>query len=134
MVNRPERRPDVQARPLATALANVPATLIDGLRAAVSGAVIVPGDDEYESARQVHSAHVSRFPAAVVRASCAADVAAVIRVARAAGVELAVRSGGHSGPGFGTSDGGVVLDLAGLRGIAIDVDAATVWAGSGLTA
>ena len=50
------------------------------------------------------------------------------------GHELAVRSGGHSGPGFGTTDDGIVLDLSDLKCIAIDVEQQTVWAGTGLTA
>src|SRR5262249_12521771 len=54
--------------------------------------------------------------------------------ARDTGTALAVRSGGHSGVGHGTIDGGIVLDLGRLDEIDLDVDARTVWAGTGLTA
>ena len=58
----------------------------------------------------------------------------VVRFAREHGLELAVRSGGHSPAGHGTTDGGIVLDLAGLRSLDIDARRRTAWAGSGLTA
>jgi FAD/FMN-containing dehydrogenase len=128
-VKRHRKETDVQARPLATA-----ALSIDDLRADIAGTVIAPDDAGYDVARQVHSAHIDRRPAVVVRAADTSDVAHVIAIARATGLELAVRSGGHSGPGFGTTDGGIVLDLSDLRGIAIDVQRETVWAGAGLTA
>ena len=70
----------------------------------------------------------------VVRAANAADVAHVVRIAAASGVELAVRSGGHSGAGHGTTDGGIQLDLSAMKEIDIDVAGRTVWAETGLTA
>jgi FAD/FMN-containing dehydrogenase len=55
-----------------------------------------------------------------VRPADAAEVADVVALARDSGLELAVRSGGHSLAGHSTSDGGVVLDLGGMR--ALDTD------------
>jgi FAD/FMN-containing dehydrogenase len=104
------------------------------LRAAVDGRVIAPGDAEYNAARAVVTGGIDRHPAVIVRAANAADVARVIGVARATGLELAVRSGGHSGAGHGTTEGGIVLDLSAMKGIEVDLDDRTVWAGAGLTA
>ena len=73
-------------------------------------------------------------PAAIVRVADAADVAAAIAVARELGLEIAVRSGGHSGAGHSTTEGGVVIDLRELNDLDIDVGARTAWAGAGLTA
>jgi FAD/FMN-containing dehydrogenase len=61
-------------------------------------------------------------------------VARVVRLAAERGLELAVRSGGHSLAGHSTTDGGVVLDLAGLTGLELDRDGRAAWAGAGLTA
>jgi FAD/FMN-containing dehydrogenase len=109
-------------------------TLIGQIRDQVAGQVITPDDDCYDAARAVFFGDLDAQPAVIVRAANAADVARVIGVARETGLELAVRSGGHSGAGHGTTDGGILLDLHDLKGLEIDVDGRTAWAESGLTA
>lgn len=106
--------------------------ILDALRAAVP-TVVGPDDDGYDAARTVLYDTESR-PVAIARPADAAEVARVVDVARETGAELAVRSGGHSGAGHGTSDGGIVLDLAELKTLDIDSAGRTVWAGTGLTA
>jgi FAD/FMN-containing dehydrogenase len=54
---------------------------------------------------------IDKRPALIVRAAGVADVLAAVQFARSQGLELAVRGGGHSLPGFSSSDGGMVLDL-----------------------
>src|SRR5436309_7738818 len=106
---------------------------IDALRAQVSGEVIAPGDAAYEEARKVYNGMIDKHPAAVVRCSGPADVAAVIGVARAEGFDLSVRGGAHSAPGFGTNDGGLVIDLSLLQDVIVATDTRTVRAGGGCT-
>ena len=108
-------------------------TALGKLHAVVAGRVIAAGDVDYDRARTV-SYGIDRRPAAVVRARGTADVSRVVRLAREHGLELAVRSGGHSPAGHGTIDGGIVLDLAGLKDLDIDARRRTAWAGAGLTA
>src|SRR5262245_25788361 len=81
---------------------------IDALRNRVKGEVIAPEDPAYDEARRVFNGSIDKRPAAVVRCTGPADVAAVIGVGRAEGLDLSVRGGGHSAPGFGTNDGGLV--------------------------
>jgi FAD/FMN-containing dehydrogenase len=104
------------------------------LRAAVTGPVIGPDDDGYDEARAVFPGDIDHRPAAVVRVADANDVARVIGFGRSSGFELAVRSGGHSGAGHGVSDGGITIDLRGMRAIEIDDEKRTAWAQTGLTA
>ncbi|HEX6129384.1 MAG TPA: FAD-binding protein, partial [Candidatus Limnocylindria bacterium] len=91
-------------------------------------------DPDYEAMRVVGAGGIHLRPAVIVRVADAVDVAEAIATARELGLELAVRSGGHSGAGHGTTDGGLVIDLRELKSLEIDPDARTAWAGSGLTA
>ena len=106
---------------------------LDDLRALVRGSVIGPDDDGYEEARVVYNAMIDRRPAAVVRVANAGDVMAAVDFARENGLDLSVRGGGHSVPGFGTCDGGVVIDLSGMRGVRVDPATSTARAEGGAT-
>ena len=104
------------------------------LREDLRGEVITPEDAGYDDARAVFPGNIDRHPAVVARPVDARDVATVVSLARDSGSELAVRSGGHSGPGFGVSEGGIVLDLSAMKALDIDADGRTAWAETGLTA
>jgi FAD binding domain/Berberine and berberine like len=97
------------------------------------GELIGPADGNYEEARQVYNAMIDRRPALVARCAGPDDVAKVVSFARENDVLLAVRGGGHNGAGLGTCDGGVVIDLAGLKQIEVDPGARTVRVGGGCT-
>ena len=101
---------------------------IGQLRAELAGHVVGPGDAEYETARLVFNPRYDRRPAAIVRPANADEVAYVVSLARETGLELAVRSGGHSGAGHGTSEGGIVLDLSSLKRLEHDAEERTAWA------
>jgi FAD/FMN-containing dehydrogenase len=107
---------------------------LSDLRAAVTGPVIGPDDDGYDEARAVFPGGIDHRPAAIVRVADAPDVARVVAFGRSIGAELAVRSGGHSGAGHGVSDGGITIDLRGMREIQIADEKRTAWAQTGLTA
>jgi FAD/FMN-containing dehydrogenase len=104
------------------------------LSADFNGEVITPDDAGYDEARAVFYRFIDKRPAAVVRPADADAVARVVSFAHETGAELAVRSGGHSPAGHGTSEGGIVLDLAAMRALDIDTEQRTAWAETGLTA
>jgi FAD/FMN-containing dehydrogenase len=104
------------------------------LGARFTGRVVTPHDPDYDALRTVVAGGIDRRPALIVRVADARDVASAIGLARELGLELAVRSGGHSGAGHGTTDGGLVIDLRELNSLEIDPAQRTAWAGSGLTA
>jgi FAD/FMN-containing dehydrogenase len=110
----------------------VPTAAVEELRASV-GEVISPGDPGYEQARRVWNGMIDRRPALVVRCRGVADVVACVRFARAHQVPLAVRGGGHNVAGFGTCDGGVVIDLSPMRGVRVDPTTSIARAGGGAT-
>jgi FAD/FMN-containing dehydrogenase len=107
---------------------------VDELRAQLSGELITPEDPAYDEARQVFFKGFDRTPLAVARVAGAEDVARVITAAREGGLELAVRSGGHSWAGYGTSDGGLVIDLSAMKAMEMHTDARRVWTETGITA
>src|SRR6478735_2482160 len=94
--------------------------MIDRLRSVIRGEVIAPGDDGYDDARAVWNGQIDRRPALVVRCVDADDVVAAVRFAERQDLAVAVRGGGHSFAGFGTCDGGVVVDLGAMNAVHID--------------
>jgi hypothetical protein len=111
----------------------LPATAVGELRAQIRGAVIVPGDDGYDMARRVYNGMIDRRPAAIARCADVADVIAAVNFARTNELPLAVRGGGHSGPGLGSCDSGLVIDLSNMKGIRVDPAAHTVRVEGGCT-
>jgi FAD/FMN-containing dehydrogenase len=107
---------------------------LDNLSPDLVGRVIAPADAEYDKARTVFYGGIDRRPAVIVRPADATQVARIVSAARETGFALAVRSGGHSIAGHSVSEGGIVLDLADMRGLELDPEARTAWAQTGLTA
>jgi len=105
---------------------------VDGLRAAFSGSVLLPGDDGYDDARRVHNGLIDRNPALIARCIGTADVVDAIRFARENGLEVTVRGGGHNVAGRAVADGAVMVDLSLMKGIYVDEDARTVRAQGGV--
>jgi hypothetical protein len=106
---------------------------IQELRESVRGSVLTPGDDGYETARAVWNGMIDKHPALVVRCTGTADVLAAVQFARSQDLEVAVRAGGHSLPGFSTSDGGIVIDLSPMKGVRVDPVAQRAVAQAGAT-
>jgi FAD/FMN-containing dehydrogenase len=101
--------------------------------AALRGQLIRAGDAEYERARRVYNGMIDKRPALIARCHDVADVTLAVNFAREEQLLLAVRGGGHNGGGLGTCDGGLVVDLARMRGIRVDPVACTVRVEGGCT-
>jgi FAD/FMN-containing dehydrogenase len=99
--------------------ASLAARHLDQLRRAC-GEVITPDDASYDDARRLWNAIHDRRPAVIVRPATAENVATAVRFAREHDLEIVVRSGGHSAAGLKGSDGCLVVDLSGMRGVEID--------------
>jgi len=93
---------------------------LQGLATRLQGDLILPGHPDFESARAVWNSTADRHPALIVRCVDANDVMAAVAFAREYSMAVSVRSGGHSFAGYGTTDGGMVIDLSRMKAITID--------------
>jgi FAD/FMN-containing dehydrogenase len=100
-------------------------------RAGLRGPLLVDGDPGYEDSRTLWNAMIDRRPALVVRALNTADVMACVNFARERGLLLTIKGGGHNIAGLAVSDGGLMLDLALMRGVWVDEKARIAHAQAG---
>ena len=114
------------------AISTIDAGLLEALTGTFSGTVLLPDDDGYDDARRVHNGLIDRRPALIARCQGAADIADAIGIARSSGLEVSVRGGGHNVAGRAVADGGVMIDLAPMKGIHVDPAARTVRAQGGV--
>jgi FAD/FMN-containing dehydrogenase len=105
---------------------------IERLGEGFEGALITPADAGYDDHRRVWNGTIDRRPALVARCAGPPDVVAALKFAREHSLTIAVRGGGHSFAGYGTCDGGVVVDLSLMRHIEVDVRARTAIAQAGV--
>jgi FAD/FMN-containing dehydrogenase len=105
---------------------------ISGLRSSLRGEVIMNDHAAYETTRRVWNGNIDRRPALIARCTGVADVQRAVTFAREHSLRLSVRNGGHSAPGYGTNDGGLVIDLSPMKGIRVDPVARTVRAQGGV--
>jgi hypothetical protein len=98
------------------------------------GRLIGPSDSDYDEARALYNGMIDKRPKLIARCTDAADVLASVNYGRENKLLLAIRGGGHSGPGFGSCDGGLVIDLSHMRSARVDPLTQTVRVDPGCTA
>jgi FAD/FMN-containing dehydrogenase len=101
-------------------------TDVSGLRARMSGHVVVPGDPEWDVARRAWNLAVDQRPAAVAFPESADDVIAVVEYARARGLRVAAQGTGHNAGPLGSLDDTVLVKTSRMRGVGVDPEARTV--------
>jgi FAD/FMN-containing dehydrogenase len=109
------------------------ATSFAAMRARLQGTTLEPGDAGYDAARSIWNGMIRRHPALIVRCDSAADVAHAVRFVRENDLVFSVRSGGHNIAGTSLCDGGVVIDLSGLKGVHVDARTGRVRVEAGCT-
>jgi FAD/FMN-containing dehydrogenase len=105
---------------------------VDSLGKGLRGDLIRRQGSGYDAARRVWNGNIDRRPALIARCAGVADVQTAVDFARTHGLRLSVRGGGHSAPGYGTNDGGLVIDLSPMKGVRVDPAARTVEAQGGV--
>jgi FAD binding domain-containing protein/berberine-like enzyme len=93
---------------------------VEGLRAQLRGTAISASEPGYEEVREAFNAMHDGRPALTVSCTGTADVVDAVNFARDRDLSVAVRGGGHSIAGLSSIDGGLLIDLAPMRGVQID--------------
>ncbi len=92
-----------------------------------------PGDTGYVAATAIWAAPVGPMPRAVAHCENREDVQWAIRAARELDLPLSVRGGGHDWAGRSLCSG-IVIDLSGMKGVAVDIGSHTAWISGGARA
>jgi len=111
---------------------SIDAAHLDNLRQVFRGELIHRGHAGYEVARRVWNGNIDRRPSLIARCTGVADVQRAVEFARLHNLIVSVRGGGHSAPGYGTNDGGLVIDMSPMKGIRVDPKHQTVRAEGGV--
>ena len=98
------------------------------------GRLIGPSDKDYDEARALYNGMIDKRPRVIARCTNAADVMAAVNYGREHKLLLAIRGGGHSGPGLGSCDDGLVIDLSQMRSVRVDPARRTARVDPGCTA
>ncbi|WEK05368.1 MAG: FAD-binding oxidoreductase [Candidatus Devosia phytovorans] len=97
------------------------------------GAILDGSHPDYEEARKLYNGMIDKRPLMIARCEDAGDVIEAVNFGRENKLSIAVRGGGHNGPGFGSVDDGLVIDLSMMRGVRVDPGTMTVRVGPGCT-
>ena len=104
---------------------------LDGLESRIKGRLMRAGDQGWNDAVSIWNGMAARLPALVLQPTSAHDVAAAVSFARDHGLLLGIKGGGHNIAGTAIAEGGLTLDLSGMREVAVDPDAKVVHVGPG---
>src|SRR5262249_15927076 len=105
---------------------------LENLQQVFRGELIHHEHTGYEVARRVGNGNIDRGAWVIARCTGVADVQRAVEFARLHGLIVSVRGGGHSAPGYGTNDGGLVIDMSMMKGIRVDPQHRTVRAEGGV--
>jgi len=108
-------------------------TVIKDFKDSLRGSLLLPGDQEYDDSRNIHNGMIDNKPGMIARCAGAADVINAIKLAREHDLLLSVHGGGHGVPGFAVCEGGLMIDLSGMKSMRVDPENQTARAEGGVT-
>jgi hypothetical protein len=97
------------------------------------GRLIDRADPSYAEARALYNGMIDKRPLMIVQCADVADVVAAVDFAREQGLRVAIRGGGHNGPGLGSVDDGLTIDMSMMKGVRVDPASGTVRVEAGCT-
>ncbi|MBM3776928.1 MAG: FAD-binding oxidoreductase [Acidimicrobiia bacterium] len=124
---------DVRAVKLDGSISTLSGAKIAAFKKQMRGAVVLAGEQGYDQLREVWNGQIDRKPALIARVAGEDDVVAAVNFARDNELLTSVRGGGHNMPGLAVNNGGLMLDLHGLRNVRVDPVARRAYAEPGPT-
>jgi FAD/FMN-containing dehydrogenase len=106
---------------------------VNGLATALRGTLVQPGEPAYDEVRSLYNGMIDKRPRVIARCVDTADVIAAFNFGREHGLLVAIRGGGHNGPGLGSCDDGLVIDLSLMKSVRVDPVKRTVRVDPGCT-
>src|ERR1700758_3607722 len=94
--------------------------IVSTLQPSFRGELILRNDPRYEEARKLYNGMIDKRPLLIARCVDVADVIAAVNFGRDQGLLIAIRGGGHNGPGLGSCDDGLVIDLSMMKSVRVD--------------
>ena len=82
--------------------------------------MIQRSDERYEEARKLYNGMIDKRPLLIARCVDVADVITAVNFGREEALLIAIRGGGHNGPGLGSCDEGLVIDLSMMKSVRVD--------------
>src|ERR1700748_2555444 len=99
---------------------------LETLKQNLRGRLIQRKDADYVEACKLYNGMIDKRPLAIARCVDVADVMTAVKFARENDLLLAIRGGGHNGPGLGSCDDGLVIDLSPMKSVRVDPALRTV--------
>jgi FAD/FMN-containing dehydrogenase len=112
----------VQITGLAGGPRDVTAETLDALAEELDGELIHPDDDGYADTISLWNGMIKKRPAIVVRPASTQDVVRTVGFVRDHELELSIKGAGHNIAGLALTDGGITLDMSGLKGVVVDAE------------
>ena len=79
------------------------------------GPVVRRMDADYDAVRSLYNGMIDKSPMMIARCTDVADVVASVNFARQNDLQVAIRGGGHNGPGLGSVDNGMMIDMSMMK-------------------
>jgi hypothetical protein len=114
-----------------TTTKNISRNSIKAFAIQLKGSLILPSDTNYNDTRKVYNAMIDKRPGIFAMCENVDDVIVAVNFGRTNNLLVAIRGGGHNGGGLGLCDGGLVIDLSGIKFVDVNTSNNTVKVGGG---
>jgi len=93
---------------------------VQDFKASLRGPLLQPSEAGYDDARKIWNGMIDKRPALIACCSGPADVINCVNFARSNNLLVSVRGGGHNIAGNAVCDGGLMINLSGMKSVRVD--------------